>query len=353
MTIKLLSADDFRLAAKDGGEPDAIVYRFATSEPENVDGATRSKRFVFSDATVDHAGDSIDPKGWDLGVFNKNPVALWSHDSSMPPIGRALNVGVEKGKLVGDIEFAPPEVSEFADSIYRLVDGGYLKAVSVGFRPKDWSFSKDKDRPYGIDFKSQILLEISVCSVPCNPSSLQEARSAGIDTSPLRQWAEKVLDSGDTVFLPRDELAALRTQSGAVEKRYYLQLTDHLAPAKVQAVRDAVKNWQNDPMDVLLLPPGITLRTLGDEPVAPEPVIEGKSGRRVSAATRAKLNEAIGYHGMATKCLTEVLNGEDPDGDDDDEPNGTVVLEAIDDPTPEQKRIKEARALREALPSND
>jgi hypothetical protein len=64
---------------------------------------------VFSDATVDHAGDSIDPKGWDLGVFKRNPVALFSHMSWEPPIGRASNVAVEDGKLVGDIEFADAE----------------------------------------------------------------------------------------------------------------------------------------------------------------------------------------------------------------------------------------------------
>ena len=88
MTMKLLSADQFRDAAKDGAQPEGTVFRFATGDPQNVEGATRTKRFVFSDATVDHAGDSIDPKGWDLGVFRSNPVALWSHDSFSPPIGK-------------------------------------------------------------------------------------------------------------------------------------------------------------------------------------------------------------------------------------------------------------------------
>jgi HK97 family phage prohead protease len=354
MTTKLLSADDFRDAAKDGGQPDGVVFRFSTAQPETVgDAALRTKHFVFSDATVDHANDSIDPKGWDLSVFKSNPVALFSHMSWEPPIGRASNVKVVDGKLVGDIEFASAEVYPLADTIYRLVDGGFMKAVSVGFKPKEWAFTSDKSRPMGINFTKQQLLEISVCAIPANPSCLIEARSFGIDTAPLREWAEKVLDTGDTVFLPRDELAALRTQSGAVEKRYYLQLMDHVTPAKAQAARDAVKNWQNDPTDVLVLPVGMTLRTLGDEPLVAEPVIEAKAGRRVSAATRAKINEAIGYHGMATKCLTEAMDGEDPDDNDDDEPLGTVVVEAVDERTPEQKRIDEIKALRAALPSND
>jgi HK97 family phage prohead protease len=365
MPMKLLSADDFRSAAKDGGQPDGTVFRFATTEPQNVEGATRTKRFVFSDATIDHAGDSIDAKGWDLSIFNENPVALWSHDSSSPPIGRASNVGVQKGKLVGDIEFAPPEVSAFADSIYRLVDGGYLNAVSVGFRPKDWAFSKDKDRPYGIDFKSQVLLEISVCSVPCNPSALQEARSMGIDTAPLLEWAEKVLDSGDTVFLPRKELETLRGQAGAPARKYYLQTSGTVSADAAQSARDSVKAWENDPTEVLALPEGIMLRTIGE---ANETVIHGdvaiepKAGRRVSAATRAKLMQAIAMHGDATKCVMEAMgeddgDGEDPeDGSDNDEPEGSVVLESdtnLVTMTPAELRMKEARELRAAIPVND
>jgi HK97 family phage prohead protease len=266
MPMKLLSAEDFRSAAKDGDKPDGTVFRFATAEPQNVEGATRTKRFVFSDATIDHAGDSIDPKGWDLAVFKSNPVALFSHMSWEPPIGRASNVGVDKGKLVGDIEFASADVYQFADTIYRLVEGGFMNAVSVGFRPKEWAFTNDKDRPYGIDFKKQVLLEISVCPVPCNPSALTEARSAGIDTAPLIEWAEKVLDSGDTVFLPRKDLEALRLQSKTgADPRYYLQSTKEIAPSTAEKVRDAVKRWQADPAEVLILADGLELRQIANE----------------------------------------------------------------------------------------
>lgn len=398
MPMKLLSADEFRDAAKDGGEPEATVYRFATGDPVNVEGETRTKRFIFSDATIDHAGDSIDPKGWDLGVFNANPVALWAHDSFSPPIGRASNVGVRSKKLSGDIEFATADVSEFADSIYRLVDGGFLKAVSVGFKPKKWAFTNDKDRPYGIDFQEQILLEISVCSVPCNPAALSEARSMGINTTPLQEWAEKVLDSGDTVFLPRKELETLRTQASASESpRFYIQSPSQLSAEAAKSIRENVKRWQDDPSEVLILSEGVELRTIdahvavageeqtdeaievtetdvdlmlasialggdvADAAVNAIKAVFAKAGRRVSAATKAKLAEAMGHHENMGKCIKDIMDGDGPDdennGDDDDQPNGTVtadVDEDIDeDMTPEQKRIKEVRELRSALPTND
>jgi len=400
MAMKLLSADAFRDAAKDGGSVDGTVFRFATTEPVTVDGVERTKRFVFSDATVDHAGDSIDPKGWDLAIFKRNPVALFSHMSWEPPIGRASNVHVENNQLVGDIEFATADIYDFADTIFRLVDGGFMNAVSVGFKPKEWAFTADKDRPYGIDFKKQTLLEISVCPVPCNPSALGEARSLGIDTAPLREWAEKVLDSGDTVFLPRTELETLRKQASDKElPRYYIRTDATLSVEVAERVRAAVKRWQDDPAEVLMLPTGIDIRSVsthevtGDGPPSPQfagdteaaiddlvarglVTAEGraavvelvKAGRRISAATKAKLAEAMGHHDETAKCIKSIMDdgGDDdgdPDGDADDvdsdpsrqdpQPPGTVVTESDENLSPAERRLKEARALKAALTPND
>lgn len=379
MPMKLLSSDDFRAAAKDGQRPEGTLFKFATAEPETVgEAASRTKRFVFSDATVDHSDDSIDPKGWSLGIFKRNPVALFSHMSWDPPIGRASNVSVQNDKLVGDIEFATADVYEFADTIYRLVDGGFLKAVSVGFKPDEWVFTSDKNRPYGIDFKKQTLLEISVCPVPCNPNALNEARSIGVDTRPLAEWAEKVLDSGETVFMPRKDVEALRLQAkGVAAPRYYLQASGSVSLDLAEQAREAVKRYQADPTEVPVLPEGLTLRMVSDEPAAtgqsPADEIEGvdtddvlklalaeKAGRRVSAATKAKLQEALDHHDAAAKCIKDVMDGDGPDEEPDDDPDDnenltpappeTIVLETL---SSEEQRLKEVRALRETIPTND
>ena len=81
-----------------------------------------------------------------------------------------------------------------------------MKAVSVGFNPLEWNFVQSKERPFGIDFIKQELLEISPCPVPCNANALIEARAKGIDTAPLVQWAERILDEGDMTFIPRELL---------------------------------------------------------------------------------------------------------------------------------------------------
>ena len=113
--------------------------------------------------------------------------------------------------MLGDIEFAPPETYAFADTIYRLVLGKFLRAVSVGFLPTRYAFvENDPERGFGIDFLEQSLLEISVCPVPANPNALQEARRKGIDTRPLVEWAERTLDCDGKATLPRAELERLR-----------------------------------------------------------------------------------------------------------------------------------------------
>lgn len=238
MTRKLLTVDEFRISAKGGTKPEGTVVRLAVADPVAVDDS-RKIRFVFSDGTIDRAGDSIDPNGWDIKAFTDNPVALWSHDSFSPPIGRASNVGPSGNALMGDIEFMAADISAFADMIYRMVVARFVKAVSVGFLPLEYSFVNTNDRPFGINFMKQELLEISLCPVPCNPNALQEAKAQGIDTGPLREWASKLLDDGGQVLVPRNVLEETFRQA----KTPHTMRQQYLAKAavsewKIGAARD-------------------------------------------------------------------------------------------------------------------
>jgi HK97 family phage prohead protease len=388
MHKNLLSLDEFRAAAKDGGQPDGMVYRLAANESEAVgDAAARTRRFIFSDDTVDLSGDSIAPKGWVLDDFERNSVALWSHMSWDPPIGRASDVKVQKGKLVGDIEFATAEVYPFADTIYRLVEGGFLKAVSVGFKPLEWTFTQDKDRPYGIDFKRQTLLEISVCCVPCNPNALEEARAKGINTLPLVEWAEKVLDTGGSIMVPKSELESLRANASPQGLKHYYVVSDEvLTPPASKHLQKTVDSWFKSG-GVLVLDKGFTLKSLDEPPAVASadagpteacansadmqcafeepatckthsPEIKsgiGKAGRRISAKNKALLEAALVHHESASKCIRDVLEAEkeiaeeDVDEDDDGEDDDDETSSPEDDLDPAQRRLQEARALKASL----
>lgn len=191
MARKFVDQHRFHELAGRGEAAGVGLTRVSASVPKVFKNGSRRIRFCFSDGRVDLMGDTISPHGWELSGFLKNPVALWSHLADEPPIGRASNISVEGDRLMGTIEFAPPDVYPFAETIYRMVRERFINAVSVGFVPIEYSFSTDRDRPHGIDFKRQTLLEISVCPVPANPGALAEARAKGIDLSSLDDWADR------------------------------------------------------------------------------------------------------------------------------------------------------------------
>jgi HK97 family phage prohead protease len=151
----------------------------------------RTVRFVLSDSSVDRMNDTVNVGGWDLESYRRNPVVLFAHDSSSPPIGRANSVWSDGTKLLADVEFAPAETYAFADTIFRLVKGGFLKSGSVGFLPLDYKFS---ERPGGVDYKRQELLEFSIVPVPANANTLVAARMKGVisirDMRRLRRAAD-------------------------------------------------------------------------------------------------------------------------------------------------------------------
>lgn len=154
-----------------------IVRKVSTEAAGNLE-------FVLSDATVDRYGDSIDPKGWDLKWFKKNPIALFGHSNSFP-IGNWSNVRVEGGKLIAKLNLATRGTSQRIDELIGLLEQGVLRAVSVGFIPKK-SEPIDPDKPYaGQKYTEQELIECSLVSVPANPAALQIAKSLHVSDETL------------------------------------------------------------------------------------------------------------------------------------------------------------------------
>jgi uncharacterized protein len=155
-----------------------LIKRDATIEKAG----SRRVRFVASDETVDRYGDIIRANGWQLDNFRKIPVLLFAHQSRNPPIGRADPIAVEGTRLIAHAEFMPEGMSDFADSLWRMVDGGWLRAASVGFMPlapPNPIYDADKHLT-GFEFIAQELLELSVVPVPANPGALQLAKSLGL-----------------------------------------------------------------------------------------------------------------------------------------------------------------------------
>ena len=129
---------------------------------------------IGSTGIVDRMGDSVNPEGWKLENYTKNPVIMYAHDYRSLPIGKALNVYVKDGALVFDIQFAD---TDFAKQVFALISQKILSAVSVGFIPTKFGVAGQDE--YTI--MEQELLELSVVPVPANPEALAQVKSLAPD----------------------------------------------------------------------------------------------------------------------------------------------------------------------------
>ena len=144
--------------------------------------------FIMSDESVDRMGDVIVAKGWELGEFKKNPIALWGHDHKSP-IGTWENVRVVGKKLLGKLKLAKQGTSAEIDTIRSLIEQRILKSVSVGFMPIEYEkMNEDASEFWGpFKFLKSTLHETSLVSVPANPNALAVGKSFGIGETRFRK----------------------------------------------------------------------------------------------------------------------------------------------------------------------
>jgi HK97 family phage major capsid protein/HK97 family phage prohead protease len=136
--------------------------------------------FVISDDSRDRHGTRLNPTGWDLGAFKRNPIALFGHSNGFP-IGRWEDVRVEGNKLLGRLVMAAKGTSARIDEIASLVEQGILRAVSVGFSVLEYGTPGKST----YDYEKQELLEVSVVSVPSNTNAIAAARGMGVSDDTL------------------------------------------------------------------------------------------------------------------------------------------------------------------------
>ncbi|MBI5071664.1 hypothetical protein HZB93_02090 [Candidatus Falkowbacteria bacterium] len=137
---------------------------------EKIKSSSESGRFkvVISTENQDRQGEIVEQEGLDVSFFTMNPVVLWAHDYSGLPIGACDKIEKVNGQWVAEGPFAPEDANPFAQQVRRLYDGGFLKAVSIGFIPKRWE---------GNTVKESELLEFSFVPVPANPFALSLEKS--------------------------------------------------------------------------------------------------------------------------------------------------------------------------------
>jgi hypothetical protein len=211
-----------------GGEPawDGVLRREIDVEFRVLDDATRTFEVVASTEALDSHGDVV-KAFWDLSRFEKNGAILWNHNLALYTGCSAedtLLIGTGVAKLVGKklmatIRLVVGTATEepLIDKIWRRVQQGIQKAVSVGFRPgqvtrivnaagdTDYYELGSKDRP-------NELREISLVPMGSNPEAVAKSiaferrhlEALVINTDSGRPAASKTAESGKDTK-PMDE----------------------------------------------------------------------------------------------------------------------------------------------------
>jgi len=212
----LIELGEWREMARAGAAPSDALLR-KQYVPDSIKAAgERELTFTISTGAIDRDRDTLKVDGWKLDNYRLNPVVLWAHNYRGLPVAKAVSIAVVASALKATASFPSPEEYDFADTVFRLIQGGYLRATSVGFRPIKSVYNNERG---GFDFEEQELLEFSVVPVPANPEALLAAKRAGIDLAPLKAWAEGVLDAQEPgLWVPKAAAArALALATGEPE----------------------------------------------------------------------------------------------------------------------------------------
>lgn len=119
---------------------------------------------IINTGKVDREGERLDVEGVDLRGYKQNAVVLYGHDYYSLPIGKSISVRKQDGNIISKFKLAVEEY-DFAATVDKLIQGGYLNAVSIGVIVKEWSN----------DFKEILkseMVEFSIVPVPADRGAL-------------------------------------------------------------------------------------------------------------------------------------------------------------------------------------
>jgi len=219
----------------------------------------------------DRTLERFEKGAWDLENFKKNPVVLWGHDGSSPPIGRAIDVVEDENGLLATTEF--DVASEKGAEIFGLFQRGFLNAFSVGFIPKRMQLENvEGSQDKGIVFVDAELLEYSAVSIPANPGAVIGRELAELAIKALGPTSvSKVNEDSFLVTPPIPEVKAAPATEPAKEEVVVEKAAE---PAQGQDLEAALKQI-------------ITIARV----VKGNPLDENK--RKLLGTAAALLNEAI------------------------------------------------------------
>ncbi len=170
------------------------------AEINSIDQEKRQADFIISTESIDRHGTAFKMDGWDLSVYERNPIVCYNHDSggsNLDSIIGTSEVFRDGTNLVGRVTFEDEGDNPIADKVWKKINKGTLKMASVGAIAHDYRYGveangEQRDTVY---FTRQELLEWSVVSVGSNPDAFKRS-------------AAEVDEIKATLVEPVDEMSA-------------------------------------------------------------------------------------------------------------------------------------------------
>lgn len=185
----------------------------------SIDENARSVRVVASTEALDSYDEIVD-QSWDLTRYERNPVVLYSHNSigflgpmraeDTLPIGSASDVRVVNGALEATLSFVDAAANPMAERVWQGFRQGSLRAVSVGFRPRD-RVAEMRDGVETIRLKNNELFEISAVPIPANAEAVARANQSA------QRRNNNAAEAEENTMLDEKQIAALTAENAALK----------------------------------------------------------------------------------------------------------------------------------------
>lgn len=249
--------------------------------------------------------------GVKLERFRKNPVLLDTHNRYVASsiVGRVTDVRIEGRQLIADVEFADtPRALE----VWSLVDGGFLRAVSVGFQVQKWKeleagqFDGEGEARVegpGVVIEEWELVELSVCPVPADQDALIR-RSLPAPFGKGAPVGASVYAKARTAASLAPEVGTSRSGTGLVATLLPPAAEPSPTPAPTTAPAPAAEN-----RSAPAAPAPVSVPTPASQPAPPAPPVapELAAAERVALEVKARRIQVQAIAPESLKSYAEEL----------------------------------------------
>ena len=181
------------------------IYRTLIVKADTGEDGTTT--VIASTPSVDRMDDIV-AADWKIERFMANPICAWSHDYSIPPVGKVIGLTLDGDTLVARIKWDDSDANPLGQTVAHQYREGFMSAVSVGFAPGKSTprnqFKSDDPRyaERGSVFTENELLELSAVAIPANAECVAiRAKSWGMAAAPVQKHVLDVVDTEDTVTI--------------------------------------------------------------------------------------------------------------------------------------------------------